>query len=285
MTNKIIDKKNKLPESIIDFHVHLFPDKLFDAIWQHFLSLYEWKVIHQLYYRECVQHLNSRGVRPVVYSNYAHKKGIAEGLNQWNLDILDEIPDLYCFAAYHPDDDDALKMAEKVLAHPKVLGFKLQLLVQNFYPHDERLFPLYELVMERKKRLLFHVGTGPVGNEFVGFKHFQKVLNRYPDLPANVAHMGALEFKRFMDLLADYPNLYLDTSFTFFKSVEMGFDLGPEYLESNQDQILYGSDFPNLIYPREEEIQTLLDFDFPKEFYHKIFKTNGQRLINSHSED
>jgi len=282
MTSGIEDSNGNLPDKIIDFHAHLFPDKLFDAIWRQFAKQYNWDVIHQIYYRECVKYLNDHGVSPIVYSNYAHKKDVADGLNQWNLAILDEIPDLYCFAAYHPDDEHALKMAEQVLSHPKVLGFKLQLLVQNFYPDDERLFPLYELVIERNKRFLFHVGTGPVGNEFVGIKHFQKVLDRYPDLPVNVAHMGALEFKEFMDLLTDYPNLYLDTSFTFFKEIEMGFNLGPEYLESNKDRILYGSDFPNLIYPWKEEIQTLLNFGLSKEFYLNIFQRNGERLIKTH---
>ncbi len=39
---------------------------------------------------------------------------------------------IYCFAAYHPDDDHALEMAERLLENPKILGFKLQLLVQKF---------------------------------------------------------------------------------------------------------------------------------------------------------
>ena len=283
MIETIVDTHQKLPDTIIDFHVHLFPDKLFDAIWQHFVKLYQWKVIHRIYYQECIEYLYKRGVRPVVYSNYAHKEGVAEGLNQWNMEILDEIPDLYCFAAYHPDDANALQMAERVLAHPKVLGFKLQLLVQNFYPHDERLFPLYEMVMVRKKRLLFHVGTGPAGNEFVGIKHFRKVLDRYPDLPANVAHMGAFEIKEFLDLLADHPNIYLDTAFTFSKSMEMRFDLAPDLLEKNKGRILYGSDFPNLIFPREEEIQTLLDYNLSTDAYQKIFRKNGAHLIDTHS--
>ena len=85
-------------------------------------------------------------------------------------------------------------MAAELLDHPRILGFKLQLLVQRFSPDDERLFPLYELVMAKGKRLLLHVGTGPVGNEFVGVAPFRRLLARYPDLPAIVAHMGALEY-------------------------------------------------------------------------------------------
>jgi len=78
-----------VPEKIIDFHVHLFPDKLFDAIWKSFSNDYKWDVMYQLYYGECVSYLNRKNVSPIVYSNYAHKKGVAEGLNQWNMKVLD----------------------------------------------------------------------------------------------------------------------------------------------------------------------------------------------------
>jgi uncharacterized protein len=272
-----------IPSSIIDFHVHLFPDRMFDAIWEYFSKGYRWDVMYRMYYRECINYLRERGVGKIVYSNYAHRGGIAEGLNEWNLQVLDENPDLYCFAAYHPDDDNAPAMADRVLDHPRVLGFKLQLLVQRFYPHDSRLFPMYERVMERGKRLLFHVGTGPVGNEFVGLAEFKKLLDRFPDIPANVAHMGALEYRGFMDLLDDHPALYLDTAFAFFREFQGrgGFDLGNDALERHRERILYGSDFPNLIMPRESELETLMGYGLSQEFYDRVFYENGNALINS----
>ena len=273
----------KIPARIIDFHVHLFPDKMFEAIWDFFARGYQWDVIHKLYYRECLDYLLERGVEKIVYSNYAHRAGIAEGLNDWNLKVLDENPDLYCFAAYHPGDKNALNYAAAILKHPRVLGIKLQLLVQRFFPHDERLFPMYELVGDRNKRILFHVGTGPVGNEFVGLDQFRKLLVRYPDMQANVAHMGALEYRGFMDLLDIYPGLYLDTSYSFFKDMQDkgGYNLGSEPLEKHKDRILYGSDFPNLILPRESEIETLLAYELSPEFYEMVFYENGRRLISS----
>jgi uncharacterized protein len=275
---------NMLPDKIIDFHVHLFPDKLIEAIWDAFSNDYQWDVLYRMYYRESVEFLNKNNVTPIVYSNYAHKKGIAEGLNKWNVKVLDKIPNLYCFAAIHPDDDNYMEVAKNIISHPKVLGFKLQLLVQNFYPYDERLFPLYDLVMEKEKRILFHAGTGPVGNQYVGIKNFKKVLEKYPDIPANIAHMGALEYKEFMGLLEEHKNIYFDTSFTFFRSIDMGFDLDHSYLEQNKDRILYGSDFPNLIFPREEEINTLIELGLSNEFYQKVFFDNGMELIKRHSD-
>jgi predicted TIM-barrel fold metal-dependent hydrolase len=272
-----------IPDRIIDFHVHLFPDRMFDAIWEFFSKGYKWDVIYRMYYQDCIHYLQERGVGKIVYSNYAHREGVAEGLNEWNMRILDENEDLYCFAAYHPGDDNALTIAKKVLAHPKVLGIKLHHLVQRFYPHDERLFPMYEMVIERGKRILFHVGTGPVGNEFVGLAEFIKLLERYPDLPANVAHMGAYEYQGFMDLLDLHPGLYMDTSFSFFREFQGkgGYSVGNEALEKHKDRILYGSDFPNLILPRESEFETLLDYGLSQEFYEKVFYRNGAQLIRS----
>jgi predicted TIM-barrel fold metal-dependent hydrolase len=250
----------RLPQPQVDFHVHLFPDRLFDAIRRQFVTDYGWSVLHPLYWRESVAYLRERGVGPVVYSNYAHRKDIAQGLNDWNQNILTELSDLYCFAAFHPDDKDGLAMAADLLDHPRILGFKLHLLVQRFYADDERLFPLCELVMAKRKRLLFHVGTGPVGNAFVGVAPFRRLLARYPDLPAIVAHMGSLEYGAFGELLADHPGIYMDTAFAFLTQLGSMFDLGKDFLETNRERILYGSDFPNILFPREDEIDILLGF-------------------------
>lgn len=267
----------RLPENMVDFHVHLFPDKFFRAIWKRFVSDYGWEVIHRLYWREAVEYLRQKGISKVVYSNYAHKKGVADGLNDFNLTVLDNSENVFCFCAFHPDDEDAIVKVSAMLDHPKVMGVKLQLLVQNFYPQDERLFPLYEIIMEKKKRILFHVGTGPVGNPFVGAAHFEKVLKRYPEIPANIAHMGGLEYGVFMDFLENHPNLYMDTSFSFLPGIS--YNQGTERLLKNCDRIVYGSDFPNLIMPRRTEIENLLALDLPDDFYQKVFRDNGVRIL------
>lgn len=278
-----MDKNKQLPAKIIDFHVHLFPDNFFDAIWDFFKNEYKMDVLHRLYYRQCIEHLRQRGVGPIVYSNYAHKKGVSEVLNTWNKAVLDNTEDIYCFAAYHPDDEHALDLAKDIVTHPKVLGFKLQLLVQQFYPFDERLFGLYEMVIEHNKRILFHVGTGPVGNEYLGIDNFTKLLERYPGLPANIAHMGAFEFREFFDLLGRHDNLYLDTAFCFLPKAFRMYDLGNNLLETYKDRIVYGSDFPNIIFPREDEIDCLLKMDLSNAFYEKVFRDNGIDLIKKHS--
>ncbi len=277
--NSPVSEKKPLPAEIVDFHVHLFPDRLFEAIRRRFLTDYQAEVIYNLNWRECVGYLRERGVGAIVYSNYAHRAGVARGLNEWNREILAEVDDLYCFAPFHPDDGESPEDLARLFAAPGILGVKLHFLVQRISPADERLFPLYELIIERGKYLLFHVGTGPVGNDFVGARQFERLLRRYPDLPVIVAHMGGLEYREFGDFMKDHPRLYLDTSFSFLSSLGLGFDLGPEFLEEHKERIIYGSDFPNIVFPREEEIANLIDLDLSGEFYRRVFSENGRELI------
>ncbi len=270
----------KLPKKIIDFHVHLFPEKGFDAIWNAFEVIYNHPVLHKLYHNECIEYLRQHDVGPIVYSNYAHKKGFAQKMNEWNRALLDNTQNIYCFAAFHPEDENAMDYVEDILSHPKVIGIKLHFLIQEFYPYDERFFPLYEMVIQKNKRLLMHIGNGPIGNQYTGFNSFKKLLEYYPDLPVNIPHMGGYEYGEFMNLLDIHPELYLDTSYSFWPQVTEGYNLGAEQLEKYQDRILYGSDFPNVILPREDEITGLLQYELSDEFYNKIFYENAKKMIN-----
>ena len=114
-----------MPDKIIDFHVHLFPDNIFEAIWRTLNKQYGIIILYKYYYRQSIQYLTEHHVQYIVFSNYAHKKGIAQWLNTWNKEILAEFENIYCFAAYHPDDENALVNAEEMLSIPKVAGIKL----------------------------------------------------------------------------------------------------------------------------------------------------------------
>ncbi|MEW5735409.1 MAG: amidohydrolase family protein, partial [Thermodesulfobacteriota bacterium] len=61
----------------------------------------------------------------------------------------------------------------------------------------------------------------------------------------------------------------------------VSYDQGPEALLRYQDRILYGSDFPNLIMPRETEIEALLGLNLPESFYRKVFSENARGLLAS----
>ncbi len=83
-----------------------------------------------------------------------------------------------------------------------------------------------------------------------------------------------------MDLLDNHPNIYLDTAYTFWPKQPFTFNLGKEYLEKYKNRILYGSDFPDIFFPREGEIEYLLALDLSDEFYRNVLFNNGMKLLS-----
>lgn len=101
----------------------------------------------------------------------------------------------------------------------------------------------------------------------------------YPDIQVTIAHMGAYEYDEFLNLSDDYPHLMMDTAFVFLPDYEGALHKDPEILEQYQDRILYGSDFPNIIFPHELEIETLMKYGLTKTTLQKILYDNGNRII------
>ena len=76
---------NKRYPRVIDAHVHLFPDRMFDAIWRWF-EQHAWPMRYQLYAQEVARFLLSRGVsRLVALKDWARDIGrwTAEGRDVW----------------------------------------------------------------------------------------------------------------------------------------------------------------------------------------------------------
>ena len=52
------------------------------------------------------------------------------------------------------------------------------------------------------------------------------------------------------------------------------------FIENYSEQILHGSDFPNIPYDYSESIKGLMALDLPKTTYENIFFKNAKKLFN-----
>ena len=73
---------------LVDVHVHGMPQRLLDAVWRYFdgagpLVGREWPITYRWPVEERLAHLRAMGVRAFPTLFYAHKPGMAEGLNDW----------------------------------------------------------------------------------------------------------------------------------------------------------------------------------------------------------
>ncbi len=64
---------------IIDLHVHVFPDRMFEAVWKRFKSV-GWGFQRE-YIDQISKTLIAHGVVRAVGLSYAHKVGVAKPLN------------------------------------------------------------------------------------------------------------------------------------------------------------------------------------------------------------
>ena len=275
----------------IDTHCHFFPPQIFKSIWNFFESPDEegnqrgWDIKYKLTTDALIKFLENQRVKYFTTYNYAHKPGISEYINDWTYELIRENKHALPFGCVWPDDANRVEYIQKLFDEYQFLGIKLQLLVQNFYPNDERMHDIYKMVVDRGKWITFHVGTAPYHNQYVGFKNFIKFIEKYPNINVIVAHLGIYETHKFFDLLDKYDNLYLDTAMVYLPKVftkkwkENIEHPSEEELLSYEDRILFGSDFPLISYDYSCSTEGLLNLNLPKSFYEKVFYENAKRIL------
>jgi len=275
----------------IDSHCHFFPPQIFKSIWKYFEvpdkegNPQGWNIKYKLPTDSLVKFLENHRVKYFTTYNYAHKSGIADYINEWTYELTRKNKQAIPFGCVWPDDANRVEYIQKLFDEYKFLGLKLQLLVQNFYPDDDRMHDIYNLIVDRGKWINFHVGTAPYRNRYVGYKHFKEFIQKYPNMNIIVAHLGTYESDKFFNLLDKYNNLYLDTAMvylpmTFSKLWKINVKLPTkEDLLAHEDRLLYGSDFPNIPYNYNQSIEGLLNLGLPKSFYDKVFYENAKRIF------
>lgn len=264
--------------SFIDTHIHLFPEKLFNAIWKWFDN-FGWNIKFKWKLPQLINYLEKINVKNAFLLNYAHKKNLASVLNKWNYELSKKYPLLIPFGCFYQDDD--LIVLKTAFEKYKLKGIKIHCNVQKIRCNDEKLFPLYEKLIEYNKLLVIHCGTSPINDEYVGVKYFKKTMKKFPQLKVQVAHLGGAEFKEFFELALEYKNIYLDSTIIFGDKINGLPEKYFFYLEQLQPKIMFGSDFPNIWFKPEDGIKTFLSLKFTKDFYANIFYKNAEYLINS----
>lgn len=268
---------------VIDAHVHLFPPRVYDAIWRWFESN-AWPIRYQLYADETIAFLRQRGVSRMVGLHYAHTPGMARALNAFAAELAQRHPEVIAYGTVLPGEPDAAAIAEEAFLVHGLRGLKLHCHVQQFAPDDARLDPVYALAARHNRPIVIHAGREPALPAYkadigalcsVGAT--RRVLERHPDLTLVVPHLGADEIPAYGELLEAFPNLWLDTTMMladFFPQTPTA-----EFIARHGDRLLYGSDFPNLPYAWDRELKKLMSMGLPDETVRAIASGNARRAL------
>ena len=268
-----------------DAHVHLHPPGLARAIERWFLA-HDW-VLGRAFEPDAVADtLRARGVERFCFFSYAHKAGMARELNRWLGKTAATLPDALALGTLHPDDPDLDDVAREATDVLGLRGFKFHHSVQRFRVDDPRLFGVYERAEAAGHVFVLHAGTMPYRDPFTGVEPFARVMTRFPRLRVCVAHMGAFQSAEFLDLVARYPHLYVDTTMamTSLATRYVGADpaaVSDATLLRHQDRILFGSDFPLVPYDYDEERRWAWERALGDDVRRKIFRDNARAFFQT----
>lgn len=267
---------------VIDAHVHLFPDRMFEAIWTWF-ETHAWPVRYRLRSEEVVELLASRGVKKVVALHYAHKAGMAAALNDYVLDMARRFPEVIPTATVFPGERGAREILRRAFGEG-ARGVKIHCHVQKIAPDDPRLDEVFEEAEAARLPVVMHSGREPSSPAY-GFDSralcsasaVARVLERHPGLTLVVPHLGADEFAAYEAMLDRFPGLYLDTTMVLAGYFPARPDAG--ILTRHSSRLLYGSDAPNVPYAWSRELSALEAVGLPQEKLRAIASGNAGRLF------
>ena len=273
---------------LFDLHTHFLPPRVMAKVRAQFdeagpLIGRPWPLRYRDTDEALVEVLRGLGVRRFTALAYAHRPGMAEFLNDWTADFADRVPEALRCATLFPEDDVAAYVARRIGAGTQV--WKLHVQVGGFDVRDPLLDDAWGLLAEAGAPVVLHAGSGPVGTRHTGPGPVAALLARHPRLALVVAHAGAPEYEEFLELAERHERVGLDTTMAFTDFFdEMGAPYPDALLPRLRDlglggKVFLGSDFPNIPYDYEHQLEALERLDLGDDWLRAVTWDNAAALL------
>jgi predicted TIM-barrel fold metal-dependent hydrolase len=191
------------------------------------------------------------------------------------------------FASVDPHQPDTPAKLKRAIEDLGLRGLKLASGIQEFYPNDPALYPLYEKAQELGIPILFHAGMTwePRAKAEYGRPiYFEDVAHDFPELKIVLAHLAWPWVLEAVSLALKYPNLYLDTSALYFDNPKdfISFAMAQQvpltvWERSLRHQLVFGSNYPRV------EIKNMAaavrSLGLSQGCLELVFRGNAERLL------
>jgi predicted TIM-barrel fold metal-dependent hydrolase len=271
------------PIPVVDSHVHVFPDRLAQAV-RSWFSRYAWEFHEKGTTEELLERLFQAGLHSAVLLTYAHRPGISDELNRFVASMVNRFPRAVGLATVHPQDKHVKGILKRAFAELNLKGVKLHCHVQLVAPDDPALDPVYEAASDWGFPVTIHAGKEPYVPAYgmdvrriTGAQRVERVLKRFPELRLIVPHLGFDESEQFYKLLEAHPYLYLDTTMMLAGFFPVPVERGP--LLRYSERLLYGTDYPHIPYQVDLELKSLLALELGEIPTRKILWENARDLF------
>ncbi|RMF13877.1 MAG: amidohydrolase [Candidatus Dadabacteria bacterium] len=166
--------------------------------------------------------------------------------NTWKwYDALQESPHRDRFVLFgtvdHPLNSSAPAQVRE-MAKRGIRGIKLHPTMQQFFPDDPAVMPVYAEAARHGMAVFYHCGRAGIeprsSQPFAHPKRYRKPPERFPEIPFIFGHAGARDWREAMAVAADYDNVWLEIE------GQGVLELQTMIKELSPEKLVFGSDWP-----------------------------------------
>lgn len=263
---------------IVDAHVHLLPGRIGEKVRDFMESVIGALLVYPNDHGVVRERLAAAGVDELWSLPYAHKPGIAAGLNASMAEIAAQPGPVVvrngCTA--HPGDaapaDDVRRAVEDLGSRM----LKLHCSVGDYGPDDPRLDPVWTYVSAVRLPVVVHAGHSVTGHTESGeVAPIGTVAERFPEARIVIAHCGCHAIEAALDLVEAHPNVYADLTPVVTDAVA----IPSGRLSAVAHKLLFGSDAPNVGITVEYGIARVRAMPLPDDQIAAILGGTAARLV------
>ena len=258
---------------IIDFHAHIFPDKLAEKAAKSIGKFYDFPMSNNGSVNALLESSKSFNVEHFVVHSVATTRHQVESINDFIYEEMTRNSRFIGFMTLHPDmtREEIRFEVERNMARG-LQGIKLHPDFQKFFVDDKEVYKLYEEV-EGKLPILFHAGDKRY--DFSAPERIANIAKEFPNLTCVAAHLGGYnrwhEYKYYENL----DNVYFDSSSTsFFFDPKDNANL-IDIL--GIDRVFFGTDFPMWTY--RDEIERIEALPLSEDDFEKLYYLNAKKFL------
>lgn len=286
---------------IIDAHVHAFPDKVAEKAIETLSATYGVQCFSDGRISSLISNMQSYGIDVSVVQPVSTDPKQVISINTWiaTLNKTEEknnnLKPIIGFGTIHPKFvsyyDEIQRMKEL-----GIKGVKFQPSFQEFYPDDEKMFPIYEELIKANMIIFFHAGDEirPANIIYSTPKRLARMLDAMKNIidtynyrvkdsknnehPSKIvaAHLGGYKMWDDVEEYLVGREIYFDLSYVFG---HIDFQRANKIIRSHGvNKILYGSDFP--FARQEKDIKAVMELDISQDDKINILSNNILHLLS-----
>ncbi|MBR6646489.1 MAG: amidohydrolase family protein [Clostridia bacterium] len=261
---------------IIDFHVHIFPDKIATVAVDTLSNRAKIPAYTDGTLTSTLENMEKAGIDISVVQSIATNPKQTKNVNDFAMEI-NKNEHITAFGSIHPDDTDYKSELDR-LKDSGIKGIKLHPDYQDFFIDEKRMQKIYEEILKRGFILLFHAGldVGLPSPVHATPERIANTLSIFEGEKVCFAHMGGFNMgeRLFQNVIG--RDVYIDTSCVCeFEGGEVFSNLINAH---KPDKILFATDTPwNSMNKAVENINSL---NINDEFKEMIFYKNAEKLLS-----